>query len=270
MHFVRFAPIVIAALACSADSAAGPTDRLAPHRATYELSSVTGSTRSTGHVINGEMKFQVDARCDGIVFRNFVRINFKPPDRQPYQQETLELQWESTDGLHFEFDYQMAIDGLIVDTVLGQAALDEPGGGGTALYFKPDRMTVDLPAGTVFPVSARRRMIAELKGGSDSFSQMIFAGPGKDGMQIEKVSVLAEPLYLGPHVVEGGASLLVGQAWHTQKEIFADVGQTQLRYTANHQTYENGVMIGALVHSDKLNIQTKLVRVEALPRPECK
>jgi hypothetical protein len=187
------AALLLAALpARAADpavSVASIAAQLTGHRATYKLT--LDQTRG-GDVVasSGTMSYQVVDACDAWATNQRLDMTLTNRDGQDVKMISDYATWESKDGKRIRFHMRQTTDGAVTEEDSGEASLDSVGGPGAVQYATPTKKTVDLPAGTLFPMTHTARIISGAENGEKFISVPLFDGTGPSGAQDSFVVII--------------------------------------------------------------------------------
>ncbi|GAB0114194.1 EipB family protein [Acidisoma sp. C75] len=151
---------------------------LAAHQAFYRLTlASTGNSGVTS--ASGAMEYEVIDGCTGWATQQ--RLDLTVLDREGGDTHTVSdyTTWESKDGREFRFRIVQASNGT-QNVQAGYAELP-PGHPGFAIYTLPRKKRVPLAAGTVFPMTQTRRLIAAARAGKTFVSLPVFDGTTATG-----------------------------------------------------------------------------------------
>ncbi|WP_428376670.1 cell envelope integrity EipB family protein [Lichenicoccus sp.] len=167
-----------APLLCAAAASAAT---LAAHRATYDLSldhvQGGGIVAATGH-----MTYQVTDTCTGWATQQQLRLQTVTRDGGPSTLVSDYATLESKDGRHLTFDMRQRANGATSEQVRGEATMPAAGAGSIG-YTLPQRATVALPPGTLFPMAHTLAILQAAQAGRKSIAPLLFDGTGPDGAQ---------------------------------------------------------------------------------------
>ncbi len=166
--------------------AAGPVP-LAAHRALYNLKM--DAARGDVQAASGTMAYEITDACDGWATRQRLSLNITNNDGQDIALVSDYATWESKDGLSMRFRMRQTTDTAVTEQVEGDATLTGPGGGGTIRYTVPEEHTMEMPAGTVFPMAHTAAIIAAGEAGKHFLTLPIFDGTGNKGAQDSSVAI---------------------------------------------------------------------------------
>jgi len=177
-----------------------------PHRAFYSMRLLEGGGIMSA---NGVMTMSIEQTCDGWVFTQDLNAVFAMEGNFDIRQKALFTSWESLAGDEFQFASRIETDG-VAEEAKGKASLDPAGG--LADYEAPQKATISLDAGTLFPISHTAWLIDQARAGERQASRTVFTGSeeigpelinafigdnGETGMTPTGVTILDDPLTEG-------------------------------------------------------------------------
>lgn len=235
---------------------------IAPHRAIYNIS--LDSARElplTG--ADGQMLFSWDRNCEGWTTEqiyNAVLSNDEGgqiPIRSDYST------FESLDGTFMTFVSRDYDDGEVDEVVRGEANL--AAGGGVAVYDEPAGLTIDLPAGTLFPTEHTIDLIRAAINGTRFFPAVMFDGTDDDGLT--EVTAVVGQEFQGEHEVDIAAV----RGWRINLAFFGADGDPS--GTPDVETsiglLENGVVTDLLIDYGDFSLRADLTEIEPYDAPAC-
>ena len=127
---------------------------MAPYRAAYTLKFDGGTS---GGIVDasGAMTAEWRQTCDGWSVEQRIRMDLINGDGEALVTDTGYTSWESRDGLTFRFNVRTLRNEELTEEFGGDAKLNSRGRTGTARFTIPDKRTMKLPAGTLFPKIGR-------------------------------------------------------------------------------------------------------------------
>ncbi|MGH6932756.1 MAG: cell envelope integrity EipB family protein [Dongiaceae bacterium] len=154
----------------------------APHRAVYEMSLQSGSGRSEVSDVSGTMLYEWQDSCDGwsLTQRTAMRLLYATGDELDLGWNL--VSWESKDGMRYRFFVRKLENGELTEEFRGEARLDGKGEGGTAEYSLPEKRTVKLPVGTLFPSHHTFALIERIEANERLFWATVFDGSDGEGL----------------------------------------------------------------------------------------
>jgi hypothetical protein len=194
------------ALSHHADAAA----ELASHRAFYSVVMAPDATSAAVAGVDGVMTMSLERTCDGWIFTQDLSTIIALHDGESVKQTALFTSWESLDGTTYRFASRFAVgDGQQV--VRGRASVNEAGEG-TAHYSEPAKSLVDLPKGTLFPVSHTAWIIDEAEQGNRNASRVVFTG--SEELEPDHVNAfIGNGVEAGAHPYSDAGDLSARKGW---------------------------------------------------------
>jgi len=162
---------------------------LLAHRALYTLTLASPK----GHEVadaRGTMGYEVTDACDGWAVRQRLRMTITSSDGQDVEMTSDYTTWESKDGLRLRFHMRQTTDTAVTSQTDGEASLSRTGGPGKAHYLTPKDQTIDLPAGTVFPMKHTEALLAAAREKRKFLNLPLFDGTDEDGIEDSFVVIL--------------------------------------------------------------------------------
>ena len=175
-------------LAPTSVPAASPAIELAAHRATYELALDSVAGRDTV-AASGRMTYQVSDACTSWATQQQLSLRTVGRDGATTDLVSDYATLESKDGRHLAFDMKQRANGAVTQQVRGDATVDASGAG-RIRYTMPQRTTLALPPGTLFPMAHTAAIIRAARAGLRSVAPILFDGTGPDGAQDTYVTIL--------------------------------------------------------------------------------
>jgi len=184
---VPFAATILALTALVQPARAADPVPLAAHRALYKLTM--DSARGDIQSATGSMAYEITDACDGWATRQRLSLEITNRDGQDIALVSDYATWESKDGLSMRFRMRQTTDTAVTEQVEGDATLTGAGQPGTIRYTVPEERTVEMPAGTVFPMAHTAAIIAAAESGKRFLALPIFDGTGDKGTQDSSVAI---------------------------------------------------------------------------------
>ena len=239
-----------------------------PHRALY--TATLNSAKSGGGVadVSGTMAVSVERACDGWITAQQLVVDISLANGAVAHQEVRYAGWESLDGLSYRFASRQVLAGAEV-AVKGSAKLTGEGGPGTATFEAPKNKTVDLPEGTIFPVSHSRKILEAAVAGKKLDTQIVFEGAG--GTAAQRVTTfIGTQRKPDAQTVERVGPLVDQPAWPTRMAVF------ELKSQAAEPSYEievlqlaNGVARELVLDLGGFTLKLELKSAEVIADPKC-
>ena len=132
---------------------------------------------------HGTMSYEVTDACDAWIVHQQLRLIVTNADGQTIDMDSDYATWEAKDGLKFRFHMRQTTDTAVTSATDGEATLTRVGGPGEAHYTLPEKKTVSLPAGTVFPMAQTAALIAAAADGKRFLALPLFDGTDENGAE---------------------------------------------------------------------------------------
>lgn len=261
--------VALAGLTGCMTTATGPADaaEFVPHQAEYALRAV-GSTGPSADAAGG-ISLRVERLCDGWRVFHAMEVALVVEGGSPTRLVTEAGFDETVEGTRLDFASQSRIDEEVVELTQGRARLDPDGQGGQALFSEPEETLIDLPAGTVLPVTAFRRSLDALRAGARVKVQTLFDGRDQEG------PTQVSDLFLGPappldEAPKGDADLLSGDFYRVVSSYSAfDATDEEPHAVQTSDVLANGVTARWRFTLEPVELEAVLVEIEALERDSC-
>ena len=273
MRLRPLAAVLALGLSVSPALAADPVP-LTPHRALYTLRMDTARSGDVSSA-SGSMAYEITDACDGWATRQRLSLNVTNRDGQDIALVTDYATWEGKDGLTMRFRMRQTTDTAVTDQVEGDAALTALGGPGTIRYTVPEERTMEMPAGTMFPMAHTAAIIAAAEAGKRFLAVPIFDGTGDKGTQDSSVAITSWTSQPTPSPYPALANLPSGRV----RIAFFDrgaPGTTSIKdkpmgspdYEVGMKYYENGVADDLTMDFSEFVMLGKLSEF-SVPEPHC-
>ena len=180
--------VVLAGTTTGPVRAAPPNVAMAAHRAAYDL---TLDTVHGGETVaaSGHMTYQVSDACTSWATTQKLDLRTVTRDGGAVELVSDYATLEAKDGRHLAFDMKQKSNGVVTQQLRGEAVLDA-NGAGQIRYTLPQKATVTLPVGTLFPMAHTEAIIRAARAGLKSIAPTLFDGTGPDGAQDTYVTIL--------------------------------------------------------------------------------
>ncbi len=253
---------LIAVLAGFAGQPAAAAE-LATYEARYDL--VLEELKIPGEVTswNGAAAVRIARDCRKWSLRIEAAFTLALADGRVVKFLSVEKYRESLDGTRLEFELVLKTNGSITDHRKGVAVLEGMGKPGRATFGIPRGKTVDLPAGTEFPVSGTASLVAMLASGRTEWRQILFTW-GELMTMSHSVDEKGVSLSKQP---KGDTILTKFSGWRVSSTArLVESGQNiRLEILA----HPNGLVSQHLYEQEILIFRDELVEIRALPAPVC-
>lgn len=241
--------------------------QLAPYRAAYVL-KYDGAPSGSGIVdANGAMTAEWRQTCEGWSVEQRIRMELINGEGEAMVTDTGYTSWESSDGLTFRFNVRTLRNEELTEEFGGDAKVNGRGGAGTARFSGPDKRTMKLPPGTLFPMAHSELLLRAAEAGKQRFFATVFDGATKEGAAevnavIGKRGVVAqgektEPLTTRPY-------------WQVRLAFF-ELGSDEStpHYELGMRMFDNGVAGDQTMDFGDFRVRAVLTEIEPLPKPKC-
>ncbi len=239
-----------------------------PHRALYTATLHRATSGGGVSDVSGTMAVSVERACDGWISAQQLIVDISLANGAVAHQEVRYAGWESLDGLSYRFASRQVLAGAEM-AIKGSARLSQVGGPGTATFEAPINKTVDLPEGTIFPVSHSRSILEAATAGKKLDTQIVFEGAGVTAAQ-RVTTFIGAQRKSDAAVVERMGSLVDKPAWPVRMAVF------ELQSQAAEPSYEievlqlaNGVARELVLDLGGFTLKLELKSVEAIADPKC-
>ena len=266
----RFLGALVAACVLSLPAAAQIKD-LVPHRALYKIRPAPTAAGTLPVNAAGSIAYELKQTCDGLEWRQHMELSASGSG----QGIRLEQTWtgaESFDGRRYRFETRSTADGATQPVIRGSAEMKD-GGAGEARFTSPAARTIALPAGTLFPMAAVARGLADHRAGKDGFDYKVFIGEKPEpplrmtgilGIAPRRARELPPP--------QGDADLIAGKAAFYMHMSFFDSDEKDAiepSHTWGSAMLDSGIEILGVQTAGQLRFEYVLERIEKIPMPKC-
>ena len=268
-----FLVLLITSLALSGFAEAAGLS-LQSHRAVYDLT--LSRARDNGGIsgLSGRLAYELSGDCEGYIVNQRMLTKVTDAGGRQVINDFRITSWESLDGLEFRYSARNEIDGKVVEEVKGNAALEEPGGVGTAHFSKPKKQILALPKGTVFPTEQVILLVRAAESGRRNADILVFDGSRYDGLY-DTFSVIGPEHPLLSEAESAAHELLRGQrSWRAQLAFFPlmpkpDHAAGTPEFEVGFRLFQNGIFTELTLDYGDFALAGTLTRLEPLPKPDC-
>jgi hypothetical protein len=262
----RFSALTLAGLFLALTAGAAPAGQagMLSHRAVHDLTMTRSESQSGIADVEGRVVLEWQNACPGYTMEQRMVLETQLVEGPSRISDFRYTTWESADGLSFRFSMRYEVDGTVIDEIEGRAKLEGPGGPGEATFSKPDGVTVDLPAGTVFPSEHTLAVVEAGRAGKSMQRTVLFDGSISDGL-FDVVSLIGprKPEEETEKVVGAGAGPHV--SWPVRIAFFKKGPEdTVPDYEMSLRLYDNGVSGDLLLDYKEFALKGTVVRIEPL------
>lgn len=153
---------------------------LQPHRAYYALTMAERPGLASDVAdVRGTMMVEMTKVADGWTVQQILEI-WKYADEEAIEHvRSGYATWEAEDGSLFKFNAFEKVNDELVENVRG--IVQKNGKQKQVFFQKPERKTLSLPEGTLFPIEYLKALLAAAQKGDHVFSQVVFEGKELQG-----------------------------------------------------------------------------------------
>ncbi len=255
--------VALAALPVAAHAAGA----IAPHRAVYDLSLAKARSSRAASSVDGTMTFSWKDVCDGWSITYDSRMELVFPERGSRSVGWRYTAWESNDSTRMRFFLQRFMNGQKTLERRGRARKGPDGG--EAVITRPEKRTLALETGTMFPGEHSRALLDAARKGERFLYAQVFDGTGEnDGLFAANAVILDEKAGAG-HDLD--SPLLDGTpSWRMNLAFYAPGdtdGTPQSEQSVRY--YANGIAGTLTLDYGDFVVRAKLDKLTALDRPDC-
>lgn len=256
---MRIVAILAAVLAMSPVSPLSAAE-LAPHEATYTL--VLEKYHGPGEIQSWEGTSHYSISRDCQKWKLQIETNIRASVNGTFSESRgVATTYEGLDGNRMEFNFRVTLNDQTLEHRKGSAKLQGPGKPGVATYRIPEGETVDLPAGTIFPVTSWRASIAHLGSGKKKWKQTLFV----DGSLANYSFAIRKSGVAATVHPTGDAGLISRPGWWLDT---VHLGK-DLNLEESFLAHANGVFSLIFRNLPGFTTREELVDIRALPTPQC-
>ncbi len=293
MQIGKLVPVLLlAALTCGAPSAL-PDEaevRLSEQKAVYDLELQEATHRSGLVSVRGRIALSMSGGgCAGWTNETRMVNDYFFRRRGHRMIDSRNTSWEASDGMAYRFASSRFVNGVKTrESRLSARREGGPQGPVKVTFSKPVERTTTLPAGTLFPTQATRRIIATAMSGGKALRFHVYEGFENGRARLASVIIGREITTAGTGTVrktaapasdrtekrtpDTPASLLSGlRAWPVSMAYYPagngkggrkkeDFGLPE--YEISFILYENGVLADPVLRYDDFTLKGRLVKLE--------
>jgi envelope integrity protein B len=267
----RFAALILAAAMAwiwPLSTKAEEAPDIQPYRAVYSAELVETESGVGIADVGGSMVMAIERTCDGWILAQQLVLDITATNDLSVRQHIRFAAWESLDGLSYRFAARDKIGEREIG-FKGSAKLESVGGAGTARFEVPEQKTVKLPAGTVFPVSHTRHLIAAGKQSKKLDSRVLFEGSTLEKPQ-QVTAFLGEKRLLDTATDAGSEPLASRPGWPVRMAFFPIDGTASTpQYEIEFLQLDNGVGREIVLDRGEFKLKFGLDQIEAIAPPDC-
>ncbi len=250
-----------------------PQVRLSEHSAVYDLELTSASQRSGIVSASGRIAVEISGGgCSGWANETRMVISYMLRKRGEQLVDSRNTSHEAHDGSSYRFIGSDYLNGA--RTSHEELKGERKGAGGSIIitFTKPRKMTRELPAETLFPAQATKKVIAAAIRGEKSLSMLVYEG-FKDGRPRRVSVIIGQRLGEGhgaPAELKGLRAWPLSMAYYKVSEI-SRRGFGLPEYEISMRMYENGVITAPVLTYDDHTLRGRLSKLRMGRREEtCK
>ena len=257
---------MLGALALPAEAA-----RLVPHRAFYTLGLEQNRPGSGIVDVVGAMSYSIEDGCSVWVLEQRIDMR-RDLEKGAVATSISFTSWESKDGLRYGFRLRTYGDGQLTSEMKGEARLEGRGRGGRVRYTEPERKSLDLAPGTLFPMAHLGAVIDRAASGQTHYVARLFDGGDEDGPYVVSAVIGARKSLAAMADLPPVQPVLppTQAVWPVEMAFFSSAGLGDTAtYELRMQLYDNGIAGAVSYDYGEFVMGGKIQKFEALPRPRC-
>jgi hypothetical protein len=243
---------------------------LVPHRAVYDLS--LGDVRGNAQIssVSGRILYDFDGNaCQGysLEFRQVSELN--TGEGKTSVSDLRSTTWEQADAKKFKFTSENYVDDNLSGTVDGHAEHDADR---TAVSLdQPEKKTLDLTAGVVFPTEHMVRVINAAHEGKNILSFPVYDGSETGQKVFDTLTVIGQKLNSDERkhddAAAGEAKLAGVPRWpvtisYFEKKKAENTSEQTPDYSIGFELYENGISRALTLDYNDFVVTGKLTSLE--------
>lgn len=256
--------------------AAKEPNKLAPHRAVYEMTLDDARSASGITGIDGRMVFEfTGSACDGYSLNMRMVTQMTDSQGQTNLTDLRSSTWEQGDGQKFRFQSAQYLNDKLGDVTMGRAVRETPNEAVKVKLSQPAQVELKLSGAVLFPTQHSLALIDAARAGAGLFQARIYDGSEK-GRKVYDTTA-----FIGTKVPPGGDAKLEAAAkekglgeiasWPISIGYFdPKEGDLTPSYQIDFRLYENGVSRELLIDYGDFSIHGTLTALEYLKAPECR
>lgn len=237
---------------------------LLPHRAVYSIGLARDSAIDQLSEVRGAYVLEWQAECDGWVSNQRMLFVGLTSEGMPLQQDVSFSSFEGSDGTTFRFTSTARTNGVASESFSGRARLAETSDGGEVAFDDPANVTLDLPAGAVFPTTHLVELLAAAQAGDHFRRHLLFDGSGVEDGLSEVSTVIGQPRKV-PEESDGSVR------WPVTLAYFSHAGSDlSPEFELRGLLSEGGILHDVVLDYGDFALEGRLEKLEVLDAPVCR
>jgi EipB-like len=273
----RYSKGLLASVIFSFVATAGPASaadiKLAPHRATYELSLLQSKGKSVANATGGiGIEFSGNA-CDGYAttFRQVTRIGNS--EGQTQVSDLRVTSFEAADARSFVFKGERLTDGTRTQQTDGKA--ERAADGGLSIDIRqPKPMRADVDSSAIFPTDHMLRLINAARNQQRLLAIPVYDGSDSGEKIYDTTAIIGPQVPVDGRAVEGpsaSAGLQSVPRWPVSISYFEPgSGERTPVYVLSFDMFENGISGSLRLDFGEFSLKGEMKRLDLLTPAECK
>jgi hypothetical protein len=233
---------------------------LAPHEASFTSTLQKYHGPGTVDSWEGTTHYRLSRDCQKWISETQVVYHFTV-NGAASEIKVQSKSYEALDGHRLEFESILVVNGQTKSHTKGRATLK--GKTGVAAYQLPASETVELPAGTMFPVASRREAMAFAATGKKRWKQLVF----DDGQLIDYAYDVVDRSAKPSSKPKGDILLVAGPGWMIDTRMSSRMSGMNIQMET--LAHPSGAVSQFLQYNPLYDTSEMLVQIRALPSPQC-
>jgi len=247
---------------------------LLPHRALYTLSLAAVRGSSDISSLDGRMALEWADACDGWTVNQKVLMTLGNRNGPAVTNEFSFSSFEGKNGDNLRFTMRSSADGEPYDEYVGTAQRSAQGG--KVEFSQPEGLTLDLPAGTIFPSEHLALLVEGALAGKTWIAESVFSGTGPESLH-QVTAFIGQEIPVGSRPLvpagTGDATLLaLGElrSWPVSMAYFPlRRKDAEPEFEVSYRLVENGVAANLVLDYGEFAMRAILSKLEFLDPPDC-
>ena len=237
---------------------------LQPHRAYYTITMVGRPNVSSNVVdVRGTMMIELNKAHDGWTVQQLSEIwRYRDDDSSEHIRWGY-VTWEAENGSLFKFNTFRKMDDELVEDIRGLAS--RKGKVTEVIYQKPEKKTLKLPEGVLFPIQQIKALLEAAQEGEHLFPRIVFDGSTAEGASEINTFIGGKKVTAGNPANEGTHQFASQPFWPVRVAVYG-LGKTSYEpdYITTQDLLPNGIIKQYVIDDGTVKIHGVLDRVELL------
>jgi hypothetical protein len=252
-------------------ASAEPAPPLAPHRAIYVLSLVSGSGTKAPTQAQGRISFDFSgSACDGYI-QNFRQTTELQPDEGAARVSDMSsATFEAGDGHEFRFKIKTSVDDSLSEDIDGSAKRAKDGRLAVELT-KPKREKRSVSGTALFPTEHMQHILAAARVEQKILEAQIYDGSGDGSKVFDTLTIIGKPLEKPASEKAAQLEALRKMRQWPVKISYFEAGKKdeQPSYVLSFDLYENGVSRALKLDYGDFVLAGEMTELTLLPVQKC-